>query len=134
MRLPVVEVNTSTVCLHTSPSKSSKCCCAAPLISSEKEVSRRSRRSTAWGPGAHRATLDTTSLLVSSGEVFVASRANQPGVSTTVTSRPDTLPCLFTHREVLDAVSNSCLPRTVFPVELFPDLLYPRMTTLRSVR
>src|SRR4029434_10013443 len=108
------------------------CSCTDLLSVSVNDLFALMTSSTAWGPGGHRDTLRTISFLSRSGVFAMGKLRIHPGASTTVMCLPAVSPSLFTHSAVSPEVSNSSLPRMVFPDELFPSLLLPSSTILMS--
>lgn len=66
--------------------------------------------------------------------VSLSGSSDHPRVSTTVTCLVATAPCSVVHRVVDNESLNACLPKMVFPDELFPDSLKPSRTILTSER
>ena len=121
------EVKTTMQWLHTlSPSRATCSSTARRRFSVKAELALMVIRNTC-GPGEHRDTLLMISLFTSSDVSWALKSHHQPGVSTTVSHRPATMPSLR-EQVVLSLVTNSSLPRRKFPTELFPEFLPPRRT------
>lgn len=113
------KVNRTILWSQTVAPKSLKWSSIAFRSCSLKEQSTRTTKMKATGPEVDRDTLCVISSLFSSGVCSMGRCFHQPGVSMMLTCCPPTSPCLWTHRAVL-LDPNTCWPRIVFPVELFP--------------